>query len=41
MNAIKNIREALQILGSNEWDEGDIAWVEGLLDEALKELENK
>ena len=33
----RNLKEALEIINSPEYDEGDFAYLEGLLDEALKE----
>lgn len=33
----KNAKEALKIINSPEYDEGDFAYLEGLLDEILKE----
>ena len=37
----RNLKEALEIINSPEYDEGDFAYLEGLLDEALKEAEKE
>ena len=37
----ENLKKSLEIINSPEYDEGDFAYLEGLLDEALKEAEKE
>lgn len=33
-----NLKEAIEVINSTEYDEGDFAWLEGLLIETLEEV---